>query len=475
MQTFDVSSSLAAPTPRWFVEMFQTISFALHSIPMGILLVGIPVACCLLLLGGERSRRLAQRFFQQIPSIVVLGVNFGILTLLFSELAHPQVFLVTTTLLGAQWFAIIPIFLCACLFCRLASSRARDLKVWRAIFYALVSSCCFIAVGLVFSSVCVLLERPYEWDAPLNNSATVLREFAFRETFAGCANGLGTYWTDPTIFLRFAGIVGIGFFSLSAWFVFDAYYLYDGAKNRTSLDEPTKPRASSTSEESGVGKKPSARKLAKDDAESYQAWATSLAFFLLLPGLLIAAAAVGKYALQSAEAFRNSRDWSPALWHTLLIGLAFFMAAPFFFVLLNKLKKLSGRSLAIFMALCDALLIGFYSTMRQILQTSRVEIYFPNTDSFVASSERWAMISAFAFSFLLAVAVALFTVLALAPKNKKRSAKKNKKSKETKSVSQIKTEPREPMKTLIPPRQEVKNISNPQSIRNANDRPNYRR
>ena len=42
MPLFDAATAQGLPAPFWFVQLFKTLGFALHLIPMGIILVGLP-------------------------------------------------------------------------------------------------------------------------------------------------------------------------------------------------------------------------------------------------------------------------------------------------------------------------------------------------------------------------------------------------------------------------------------------------
>ena len=476
MPVFDAAPVQGVSAPYWLVEFIKTLGFALHLIPMGLWLVGTPTALLLWLVGGVASKRLAQRFFQQTPVIVAIGACFGMTSLLFTQATRPNAFFTSTILLAAHWFAAILLFFVGFCASRLASSGARVEKRWRTAFHACVATCCYAGVGLVFSSVWTFFERPYEWEPIWRNSAISLGKFTLGG--AATASGLGAYWSDPLIFLRFAGIVGVGFFALATWFVFDAYYLYRGPRKLTS-EEISRLRAAENEEdpEDGKRKKRAQRKPIQENAETYASRTTALAFFLMLPGLLIAAAAIGKYALDSASALQNEERWNPLLWNVLLGGIGASMILPFLFVLLNKLKKLGGRALAIWMILCESSLVGFYASMRQILQNARLFPYFDASEALASDSIQWIPIFALAGVLLVVATIVAIVVATLAPKDKKRTKKQKKSSKALKNGSSEKSETKESSKPSISPSQNAdrrpSGAPNPQ-IR-LNNRQNLRR
>ena len=53
--------------------------------------------------GNEHGRRFAGRLLRQMPVIVAVGVNFGIVPLLFIQLAYYRVFYPATILMAWFW------------------------------------------------------------------------------------------------------------------------------------------------------------------------------------------------------------------------------------------------------------------------------------------------------------------------------------------------------------------------------------
>ena len=194
MPVFDVASFQGASAPYWFIELFKTLGFALHLLPMGLWLVGLPVSILLWIPGRAASKRLAQRFFQQVPILVAGGVCFGFLPLLFTQFAYPKAFYTSAILLGGHWLAILLALLVGYYASCLAASRARAERIWRTAFYACVATCCYVVVGLIHSSFWVFFERPYEWESVWASSSESLGGLWVGG--AGTACGLGVYWYD---------------------------------------------------------------------------------------------------------------------------------------------------------------------------------------------------------------------------------------------------------------------------------------
>ena len=99
----DRASMAALPAPFWFVQFFKCLGFTLHAVPMNLWYAGLLVALWLHLRGNEHARRFAGRLLQQMPVIVAIGVNLGVVPLLFVQLAYPKVFYPATILMAWFW------------------------------------------------------------------------------------------------------------------------------------------------------------------------------------------------------------------------------------------------------------------------------------------------------------------------------------------------------------------------------------
>ena len=101
-------SPVSLPAPVWFVQFFKASGFhAARRADESLVrrAVGGPV------LARGRSataaRRFAGRLLRQMPVIVAVGVNLGIVPLLFVQLAYYKVFYPATILMAWFWLAII--------------------------------------------------------------------------------------------------------------------------------------------------------------------------------------------------------------------------------------------------------------------------------------------------------------------------------------------------------------------------------
>ena len=414
MQLFDAASSPSLSAPLWFIQFFKTLGFALHTIPVGTILIGLPLALLLWIFGGVNSKRLAQRLFQQIPIFIAFGINFGIVPLLFVQLAYAKAFYTSTILLAWHWLAVLPLLFVAYYGSYLCASGAKKEKIWRSAFFALVSSICFLGIGLVFTSVWTFFERPYEWERVLADSSYSFSLKQLGELTLGgfgSASGLGTYWKDPTLFMRFGGFLGLSFFALATWIVFDAYFAYRGPRPLTREEAARLKDDGQDEDEVDESdkkiKRRRRRKPIQENPETFPFWASSVACVFLVLGLATTIPTLGKYFLTSAEALKDEEYWNDALWNALLIGMCASAALPALFLMIAKLRKMSGRTLAVLMTLCEFVLVGCYASARQILQNARLHTFYDPSVYDDPSAVQWTPI----FAFLGVFVVVLFVII----------------------------------------------------------------
>jgi hypothetical protein len=103
----DTSTAGGMPAPVWFIELFKWLGFTLHEVPMNLWYAGIIVSMLLYALGNEHGRRFGSRLMAQMPVIIALGINFGIVPLLFIQVGFGQVFYPATILMAWFWFSVI--------------------------------------------------------------------------------------------------------------------------------------------------------------------------------------------------------------------------------------------------------------------------------------------------------------------------------------------------------------------------------
>ncbi len=107
----DTTTAVGLPAPVWFIELFKWLGFSLHAVPMNLWYAGILVAMWLTALGNEHGRRFSARLMAQMPVIIAMGINLGIVPLLFVQVGFSRIFYPATVLMAWFWFAIIVLLL----------------------------------------------------------------------------------------------------------------------------------------------------------------------------------------------------------------------------------------------------------------------------------------------------------------------------------------------------------------------------
>jgi hypothetical protein len=135
--------------------------------PMNLWYAGLPLAMLLRWRGGEDAQRLSARLMKQMPVIVALGINFGIVPLLFVQVAYHQVFYPATILMAWPWLGIIALLVVAYYGVYLYVSGLRDtgamprykqLAGW-------ASAVLFITIGFIFANGFSLMTNLSAWPA----------------------------------------------------------------------------------------------------------------------------------------------------------------------------------------------------------------------------------------------------------------------------------------------------------------------
>src|SRR6058998_2698786 len=97
------SSPHGLPAPYWFLVFFKVLGFLLHIGPMNLWYAGTILAMLMRWRGCEHAQRWSARLMRQMPVVIALGVNFGIVPLLFVQTAYYKVFYPATILMGWPW------------------------------------------------------------------------------------------------------------------------------------------------------------------------------------------------------------------------------------------------------------------------------------------------------------------------------------------------------------------------------------
>jgi hypothetical protein len=200
------------PAPFWFVQFFKIVGFVLHMIPMGIWFAGLPIVILCALWNCERSRFYAQRMSQQLPVMLALGINFGIVPLLFLQTTYYKAFYTATILTAWYWIAVIPILIVGyySLYIAAYSSERRS----RMILFSLLASVCLVCIGMLNTNGLTLMVSSELWG-----------EMISRTSFHGAVLGTAHNFHNPTLWMRLATMFGLGLITAGVWAAFDSHFL----------------------------------------------------------------------------------------------------------------------------------------------------------------------------------------------------------------------------------------------------------
>ena len=210
----DMTATEAVPAPFWFIQLFKVLGFTLHMIPMGLWFAGIPAALLLSITGGESGRRWSGRLMSQMPVLVALGINFGIVPLLFVQLAYPQFFYSATILMAWYWFAVvlllIPAYYGVYLYAHGLRGDGAEMPAWRraagwgaAVFFCLI--------GFIFVNAFSLMTNVEAWRGLWSSTST-----------GGAALGTALNTADPSMWLRWLMMFSLGLMTTAVWTIVDA-------------------------------------------------------------------------------------------------------------------------------------------------------------------------------------------------------------------------------------------------------------
>jgi cytochrome bd-type quinol oxidase subunit 2 len=204
------------PAPFWLLTSLRGLGFVLHMVPMHLWFAGLLCAVVMQTFGGERARYLSARLLRQMPIIVALGVNFGIVPLLFLQVTHGQVFYAATTLMAIPWLAIIPLVIIAYALVYVCAFRLRGTDRLRGLPLAAgwIASVLFIVVGFLFAGGMSLLSSVGSW-LPLWEEKQV----------AGATLGNMVNHGQSFMSTRWGMMFGLALVTTAAYLVFDAAIL----------------------------------------------------------------------------------------------------------------------------------------------------------------------------------------------------------------------------------------------------------
>jgi len=384
--TWDTTTPI--PSPWWLLTALKIFGFTLHMMAMNLWLIGLPLALSLRRFGCDHGKRFGKRLGMQMPIVVALGVNFGIVPLLFFQLGYAKAFYSATILMAWSWLSIVVLMIFAyygvylnAFRCREGDTPTPDLldgddlsdvksergtgeKIIVATYEKLrpimrrwggpIGSIMLIAVGTIFAAGMTLIESPGRWTEIWLGTST-----------HGAATGTFMPHGNPVVWARFLLMVGLAMLTTGAWTAIDAAW-FKG-----------------------------------DRPDSYQTWAGRMTRWLSVGGALIfwAVGAWYIFGLWTPEARAEILSGGS------LIAILASAALPLAVIILSFVGgDLVGksRSWATGIYVAQFALIGSYAISRQLLQNYNLTGV---ADIFGETNTQWSPLILFLLCFVFALAV----------------------------------------------------------------------
>jgi len=344
----------AVPAPFWFVQFFKVVGFVLHTIPMGIWFAGLPVVILCVLKNGKCSRFYARRMSAQLPVMMALGINFGIVPLLFLQTTYYKAFFTATILTAWYWLAIIPLVIIAYYSIYIAAYSGERRS--RMILFSTLASVCLLCVATLFTNGLTLMVCSGFWS-----------EMATNTSYYGAVLGTAHCQQYPELssilWLRLATMFGLGLLTAGVWATFDSHFLM--------------------------------RSQAVGVPANYRQWTTTLALVMAFFGAAI---------LTYTE------------WHVKTVGGSLIypyfgcvLAAAYAVVFVLLLSKTGSALVVGFAAALQFLTLAAFGIIRQIGQNDGMAMFLDVSQ--LPEAVQWTPLLAFLAIFLLGVGVIVWMVV----------------------------------------------------------------
>ncbi len=356
------SDPLGFPAPYWFLVLFKMLGFSLHVVFMNIWFAG-PIIAMILWFRGGHARNLTDRLMKKLPVIVAYGVNFGIVPLLFIQVAYYKAFYPSTILMAWPWFFVIVLLTFAYYGVYIYATGIKEggagLTPWRRAA-GWVAAIFFIIIGFIFSNEFSLFTNLANWKA--------IWEFG---NVSGAVLGTALNTADPTMWPRWLMMFGLAITTTSAFLAVD-----------TGL-------------------------FASRENDDYRKWAASFVYKPYTIGLLWYAAAALWYIFGTWPIdIREYMFSGPIIILTILTALA--PGLPWFLLTFVARVRGIGRGLAIIIGLAQFGVIAINVVSRQIVQNAELGRYMNITSEKV--NIQWSPLFIFLAMFIGGAALIIWMI-----------------------------------------------------------------
>ena len=358
-QLIGPASPLGYPAPFWFIELFKVLGFILHLVPMNLWFAGTILVMLMQIVGGKDAKQWSNRLINQMPVIIAFGINFGIVPLLFTQVAYYRVFYPATILMAWPWFAVIALLTLAYygVYIYIIGIRKNQLT-FISRFAGWVAAIFFIVIGFIFSNGFSLMTN-------LNSWADLWK----RTSLAGAPLGTALNIADPTLMPRWLMIFGIALMTTAAFTVVDAAYF------------------------------------ANRESDDYKLWASGFALKLYTLGIVWFAVMGSWYVFGTwSPEMREKMFTSPVLFLTLATALC--PGLPWLLILAQR--KGVMRTFAFLTGLTQFGVIALNAASRQIVQNAELSKFLDVTAEKV--NIQWSPMIVFLVLFVAGLGIVVWMV-----------------------------------------------------------------
>lgn len=355
------SSPFGFPAPYWFLVTLKVLGFVLHTCLMNIWYAG-PVVALILWYRGGFSRHLTNRLMKEMPIVVAYGINFGIVPLLFVQVAYNKVFYPSSILMAWPWLSIIALLTVAYygiyIYATGLKKGEQSLTPWRRAA-GWLSAVFFIIIGFIFANEFSLLTNLDNW-----------RRIWLSGNFAGAVYGLAMNTGDPTLWPRWLMMFGLALTTTSAFMAVD-----------TGL-------------------------LASKESSDYKKWAAGFIYKPYSIGIIWYALAASWYVFGTWQTDIKTLMLSgPTAILTILTAVS--LGLPWLLLIIAR-KRGIGRGLAIAIGLAQFGVISLNAISRQVVQNAELGRYFDITNEVVRI--QWSPMILFLVAFVAGIALSIWMI-----------------------------------------------------------------
>lgn len=323
-------SLLGYPAPYWFIVVFKVLGFTLHLVPMNLWYAGLITMMLLGVFGGRHAKRLSERVVNAMPIIIAMGINFGIVPLLFTQVVNYRAFYPATILMAWPWFAVILLLMGTYygVYIYVIGLRKGTMSHFKRAA-GWIASITFLVLGFIYANAFSLMTNVDGWKA-VWQSANV----------AGAPLGIGLNLGDATLLPRWLMVFSIAVTTTAAYVIVDTGFF------------------------------------ASAESKEYKRWVLSFALKLYTGGLIGVAVTGSLYIFLTLPAeVRGQLMALPLLILTILTGAC--GGLPW--LLIVSSQKRFNRGMAFLVGLTQFGVLGFHATSRQIVQNLELAPYLDVT------------------------------------------------------------------------------------------------